>query len=431
MKRSNILFLFLFLLMPGLFAARVTIIPQGKTDFKIGEKVPFLVTALDDQGKKLTKGTFTLYFHKSGGVALQKPVKIDLSKGNPVTVSASMKESGFIFVRASSCILPDKKVIKWKRQVWDYSGGAAVEPEKIRAVSPVPKDFDAFWQKTLKSFEKAKVIVSPQNTVKRKGYKVSRIRILFPDGVNSINGYLSIPEGKGKFPAVAGVPGAGPGNISPIPFWSPGIKAISLWLNVFPYPPAKTVKEQRKLYFQYNEKLKKLYFFYNAEDREKYVYRNIWAAVSRGVDFVASLPEFDGKNFAMAGNSQGGATAIAVAGLNNKISCVVASVPALSDHGGWKKGRQSGWPNLHDALKGKADAAAPYYDVSTFAAKIKVPFLGSVGYIDTTCSPSSVYSAFNNVKGPKTIYKMPRHGHRSPPAFRKMVVNFLDKNLSR
>ena len=131
----------------------------------------------------------------------------------------------------------------------------------------------------------------------------------------------------------------------------------------------------------------------------------------------------------MTGNSQGGGTALAVAGLNKKISCVVASVPALSDHGGWLKGRKSGWPDLHGYLKGAADNASAYFDVSTFAARINVPTLISVGYIDTTCSPTSVYSAFNNLKGKKEIFTMPKHGHSNDPKLKKRVKKFLSTYL--
>ena len=256
-----------------------------------------------------------------------------------------------------------------------------------------------------------------------------------PDGSGSIYGFLSIPLEKGKFPALVGVPGAGRGRVDPVPYWTPGKKAITLWLNVLPYPPARTAAEQRKLYDEYRKVLEKKnvlrgnYFYYNAGSRDAFFYKNVWAAVSRGVDFVASLPEFDGKNFAAAGNSQGGGTALAIAGLNKKISCVVASVPALSDHGGWLKGRKSGWPDLHGYLKGAADNASAYFDVSTFAARINVPTLISVGYIDTTCSPTSVYSAFNNLKGKKEIFTMPKHGHSNDPKLKKRVKKFLSTYL--
>ena len=35
----------------------------------------------------------------------------------------------------------------------------------------------------------------------------------------------------------------------------------------------------------------------------------------------------------------------------------------------------------------------------------------SVGFIDTMCVPSSIYAAYNNLKGEKKIYDGPRYGH--------------------
>jgi cephalosporin-C deacetylase-like acetyl esterase len=36
-----------------------------------------------------------------------------------------------------------------------------------------------------------------------------------------------------------------------------------------------------------------------------------------------------------------------------------------------------------------------------------------VGFIDTTCPPSSVYAAYNNVSGKKSIHHDPDAGHTS------------------
>ena len=436
--RKTVLFLFLTLA-PVIFAAKLDIVTRGKSNFKIGEKVTFAVTAFDDNGKLFNAGTLRLTFRKSGGSVVLKEELVDLAeKGNPFEADVSMNEPGFILMEVSSLTMPDKSVVKWKTTTpANDLGGAAIEPEKLRAAAPVPEDFDEFWANTLKAFEKTKVVVKPAPGVERAGYKVSFVEIPFPDGSGSIYGFLSIPLEKGKFPALVGVPGAGRGRVDPVPYWTPGKKAITLWLNVLPYPPARTAAEQRKLYDEYRKVLEKKnvlkgnYFYYNAGSRDTFFYKNVWAAVSRGVDFVASLPEFDGKNFAAAGNSQGGGTALAIAGLNKKISCVVASVPALCDHGGWLKERRSGWPKLHEALKGTADKASAYFDAATFASRINVPTLVSVGYIDVTCPPASVYCAYNNLKGKKEIFQMPRHGHRNDPKFRKIVERFLDTNLSR
>ena len=74
---------------------------------------------------------------------------------------------------------------------------------------------------------------------------------------------------------------------------------------------------------------------------------------------------------------------------------------------------------------------APYFDGATFASRIKVPTMISVGYVDTTCSPSSVYAAFNNLKGEKVIFPMYRHGHSISPDAGKAMQSFLSRQLKK
>ena len=148
------------------------------------------------------------------------------------------------------------------------------------------------------------------------------------------------------------------------------------------------------------------------------------------MDFVAELPQFDGRHFAITGNSQGGGTALAVGSLNKHVTCIVASVAALCDHGGWKLQRMSGWPQLH--ANPASDKTAPYFDGCNFAVNIKVPVLMSVGLVDTVCAPSSVFAAYNNIPSKnKRIYRMYRYGHGTAPEFPAEVREFLAKELTR
>ena len=153
--------------------------------------------------------------------------------------------------------------------------------------------------------------------------------------------------------------------------------------------------------------------------------------MSRAVDYVASLPEFDGKNIAASGNSQGGGTALALAYLNKKITCVAASVPALCDHNGNLLKRVPGWPRLNLGMPGKKHTALPYFDGATFASFIKVPTIISVGFVDDTCYPASVYAAYNNLKGQKKILHLYRCGHRNDPESRKALGEFIDQQFEK
>ena len=202
-------------------------------------------------------------------------------------------------------------------------------------------------------------------------------------------------------------------------------------MNVHLFRTARTWNEQEKLYAAYNKSFPEgIYTLSKAEDRSKYIYRNVWLAVNRSIDLLLEHKYFDGKNLAAVGSSQGGGTAIALGGMNPKITVVAANVPAFCDHHGWKADRSCGWPQLHSKKKGKADNTAHYFDAANFALNIKVPAMFSAGYVDTTCSPSSVYAAYNNLQGPKQICQMPRTGHADTKEFQTGVVEFLNKNLT-
>ena len=415
--------------------ATLTINPTEFRDYKVGEEVVFKVTAKADDGTLLKDGKFTVTVRDSGtaGDVIGKPFDIDLAKENPVTFKTKLDRPGFIFAFPSSYRTSDGKYNRWKnaRNI-PYCGGAGVEPEKIRQGGTVPADFDKFWQDGIAQYKNADITVTPDPETKREGYKVFRVKVFFPDKSGSINGFLSIPEGEGKFPAVVAVPGAGPGTSNPAVFIRTNRKAIELYMNVHPYETCKTFPEMLKLYNEMNSKFEtKGYHREFSWERDKYIYRKVWLALGRAVDYVAQLPEFDGKNFAAAGHSQGGGTAIAMGYLNKNISCIAASVPALCDHSGYLEKRQAGWPQLHVTVKGRADNAMAYFDCATFAAKLKVPAFISVGYVDVTCSPASVYAAFNNISSAKQIFPMYDRGHGGSPIMFKAATRFLDRELSR
>jgi cephalosporin-C deacetylase-like acetyl esterase len=93
--------------------------------------------------------------------------------------------------------------------------------------------------------------------------------------------------------------------------------------------------------------------------------------------------------------------------------------------------RIAGWPKfvaLDSA--GKPEPASletsRYIDAVNFASRSKASGCAlTVGFIDTTCPPTSVYAAFNNINVPKTIYDDIPSGHsqsREASAFMQAAV---------
>ena len=56
------------------------------------------------------------------------------------------------------------------------------------------------------------------------------------------------------------------------------------------------------------------------ESQDTYYYKDVYAGCARAVDFLCSLPDWDGKNVIVTGGSPGGALSLLTAALNEKVT---------------------------------------------------------------------------------------------------------------
>jgi cephalosporin-C deacetylase-like acetyl esterase len=159
-------------------------------------------------------------------------------------------------------------------------------------------------------------------------------------------------------------------------------------------------------------------------DRNKGYFVGMYQRVMRSLDYVKTLPEWDGKTLVVYGGSQGGGQSLAAAALDKDVTHCVAGVPAICDHGGVLAGRVAGWPQfvsysrlgkLTDEDKAVLREVA-YVDGANMARRIKaVTYIGT-GFIDTTCAPTSVFAAYNNIPAGVEKYMTisPDKGHNAP-----------------
>ncbi len=149
---------------------------------------------------------------------------------------------------------------------------------------------------------------------------------------------------------------------------------------------------------------------------------------------ICDQPQWDGKNLAVCGGSQGGGQALAAGGLNPKVTVVTAMFPALCDHSGAAIGRTTGWPHFTRVAKDgsynkKAVEAARYIDAVNFAARIKGKVVMMINYADTTCEPTTCYAAYNNIKTEKKLWINEESRHTPAAgtyaAAQNIMVDFL------
>ncbi len=410
--------------------------------YNVGEDILLSAQLLKD-GKAATGCLITYSLHREGQVISSGKHTVSET---PLTVSTKLDKPGWTHIYCKSFdengnVLRIKTVFRGKPVVRNLEGGigAMVEPHKIDISIKEPADFDAFWGNIKKSvlahplkvLEKVDVTPAKQ----KKNFSVYDVKVSCI-GDQPVSGYLVIPKGgkDAKFPALVTFHGAG-FRSSAMQFGYAGKGLIAFDVNAHGVPNGQAPAFYQNYRTQLNKKLGGRYNHSGKEDRDKYFYKNVYMRVIRALQYVKSLPEWDGKNLFIVGGSQGGAQAIVACALDHDVTMARALVPALCDHSGNLTGRQSGWPRVYSGVNGKPESekalqTMAYYDNVFFARRIKCPLYTCTGFIDKVCSPTSVYAFYNNL--PENIVKSMTITPTAPhTAGEKYFSNALDKYLKK
>lgn len=313
--------------------------------------------------------------------------------------------------------------------------GLVVDPEKYKPGTNRPKDFDRFWKEEKKTL-RALPITIKEVPVKEgeSGYYCSNMEISCT-GPKPARGYFAKPgSAKPKtLPIVLYVHAAGvkgswcrsePANA--LRFAKMGQGALCFDLNAH----GMLNGQPEEYYANLENGELKDYPYQGMENRSDFYFRGMYLRLIRTLDFLTSQPEWDGKRILVIGESQGGGQALASAGLDKRVTAVIATVPAMCDWGGALTGRRGGWPQPFErgGDSKKMLSALPYFDTAHLLKDSKATILTEIGLIDMTCPSTSVYAAVNQAKGKKIILAVPYRQHHAPSNYLKDIwENDFDK----
>lgn len=334
-------------------------------------------------------------------------------KNGEITLKSSMKEPGFLRCKVTAMVDNVK-----------YEGMTTVgyDVEKIRPTTAEPKDFDEFWTNAIEEARKTplnpKMILLPEKcTSTQDVYEVS---FQNERTGSRIYGILTTPNSPGRYPAVLKVPGAG---IRPYGGSSMGDNIIVLEIGIHGIP----VTLPQEVYNNLSAGALNGYQQFNMNNRDKHYYKRVFSGCVRAVDFIYSLPGFDGSTIGVTGGSQGGALSIITAGLDPRIKFLAAYYPAMCDYAGYLNNRAGGWPHYYRNAKPQPNEVETlaYFDVVNFARRVKVPGWYSWGFNDVTCPPTSMHAAYNVIPGSKELNLYLNTGHWTYPEQRTAGDNWL------
>lgn len=344
---------------------------------------------------------------------------VKVKNGVATVKGGTMKQPGFLRCKAKCTV---------EGRTYSAMGTIGFSPEKIKPTTQYPSDFKDFWNKVVEK-SRREDLNSGMTLIPDKCTKtVDVYQVSFCVGSKRTRfyGMLAMPKGDGPFPAVVQYPGAGVYAIdAPVSFAEQGIIAMAVGIHAVPN------NLDASLYADLEGGVLNNYPTLNMERRDDYYYNRVIQGAVRAIDFICSLPDFNGC-VATYGGSQGGYLAIAVAALHENVKFVVANFPAMSDLAGYANGRAGGWPHIFKDEKNRTPELLDnlsYYDTVNFARNINVPGFYAFGFNDLTCAPTTTYAVYNTINAPKDLYTAPLSGHflltEQADAEKQALIDFL------
>lgn len=353
---------------------------------------------------------------------------ITLKDGKASLKIGTMKEPGFRDVRLTARI---------DGQTYKHHVKVGFSPEKILPLTENPEDFDSFWKKNLDELKEVAleytITPAPQYTTDKMDCRLVNLKISKQG--QSIYGYLFIPKGAapGSCPIVLCPPGAGIKTIKdPLRHRYYGENGcIRFEYEIHGLNPEWSDEQFKEISKAFSGR-ENGYLQNGLDNKDNYYMKRVYLGCVRVVDFLTSLPEWDGKNVAVQGGSQGGALAIVTAGLDPRITACVANHPALADMAAYKKGRAGGYPHFFrvDGMDTpeKLNTMA-YYDVANFARRINCPVRMTWGYNDDTCPPTTSYAVWNAITSPKDALLTPINEHWTSETTERSHFDWIKDHL--
>jgi cephalosporin-C deacetylase len=283
-----------------------------------------------------------------------------------------------------------------------------------------PADFDAFWQATLA--EARQFPLDPRFQPIDTGlHAIETFDVTFNGFAGQpIKAWLNLPrQRKGPLPCVVEFIGYGGGRGYPSDWLLyPSAGLATLVMDTRGQGSAWLTGDTSDLEIEPGGGSYPGFMTRGILNPRTYYYRRLITDALRAVETARAHPAVLASQIAVAGASQGGGLSLAVSGLEPSLQAILPEVPFLCHY---RRATQ-----ITDLLPYKEIAlyckthrdqvdtvfrTLSYFDGLNFAARAQAPALFSVGLMDDTCPPSTVYAAYNNWAGPKEIVEYEFNHH--------------------
>jgi cephalosporin-C deacetylase len=169
---------------------------------------------------------------------------------------------------------------------------------------------------------------------------------------------------------------------------------------------------------------------------EKLLFREIYLDTAQMARLVMAMPEVDPKRVGATGGSQGGGLTLACAALTPEIRIAAPVFPFLTDYKRfWQMDLTTDaymeiktyfrqFDPLHEREE-EIFTKLGYIDVQFLAPRIRAKVFMVTSLMDTVCPPSSQFAAYNKITSEKSLCVYPDFGHEFLPGVNDRIFEFM------
>ena len=409
MKLRSCILLLILCLFPQFSNAEGVVVSFNDEDgvYQLGDKIVAYVVA--DRDMELT-----CELMEYGTVPIRKD-KLSLKKGRKaVLYSARLKAPCHYILKLSYEGLEKPEL-----------AGFIVSPESYRAGYDCPEDIRNFWDDQISEMREVKMesVLTEISDFHSETLECRDLTVNMHEG-RPVRGYLCIPKDARpqSLPIVIYAHSAGVNKVfnyattqRAADLAKKGGGCIVLDINAHGMENG----QPQEYYDSLNNGELRGYQNRRITGHEDYYFRLMFLRLVRALDYLTTLPQWDGQRVLIYGESQGGAQAMALAGVDERVGACVAVVPAMNDLGAFKAGRPASWPNVRESVINEGnvevvDKVLPYYDAALLSTMSKADYWIEIGLADTTCPAPAIWSACNAIKGDIKVSAFPFRTHYVP-----------------